>query len=204
MRVLLIDCQPIFREGLKSVISGEQDLTVVAEADNCRGVPETPTDVELIILDGELDSINLLNSLQKSRSKGRPPFVLVLTNHDGDHHAIQMLKAGADGYVHKSDPPKTVLSAIRKIAKGGKYVPTELAETMIFAMNGVNGPARLSNREYQVLSLFASGMTMAQIADHLFLSVKTVSTYRSRLLEKLNLNSNAQLMRYAFSKGMLG
>jgi DNA-binding NarL/FixJ family response regulator len=204
MRVFLVDSQPIFREGLKTIIAAERDLTIVGQADSCRNMLETPADVDLIILDGELDSINLLNSLQKTRSKGHPPFVLVLTDHDGDHHAIQMLKAGADGYLHKSDPPTAVLSAIRKIAKGGKYVPTDLAESMIFAMNGLIGPARLSNREYQVLSLFASGMTMAQIAEHLFLSVKTVSTYRSRLLEKLNLNSNAQLMRYAFTKGMLG
>ena len=204
MRVFIVDCQPIFREGLKSVIAAERDLSIVGEADNCRNMLETPTDVDLITVDGELDCINLLSSLQKTRSKGRPPFVLVLTSHEGEHHAIQMLKAGADGYLQKSDAPKTVVNAIRKIVKGGKYVPNELAETMIFAMNGLNAPARLSNREYQVLSLFASGMTMAQIADHLFLSVKTVSTYRSRLLEKLNLNSNAQLMRYAFSKGMLG
>ncbi len=203
MRIFIVDCQPIFREGLKTIISTERDFTVVGEADNCRSLTETSKDVDLIIVDGELDSINLIHSVQKSRAKGRPPFVLVLTNHDGEHHAVQMLKAGADGYVHKWDPPKTVLSAMRKIAKGGKYVSNDLAETMIFVMNGLNGPARLSNREYQVLSLFASGMTMTEIADHLFLSVKTVSTYRFRLLEKLNLKSNAQLMRYAFSTGML-
>jgi len=114
-----------------------------------------------------------------------------------------MLKAGADGYLYKSDPPETVLKAIRKIVKGGKYVPNDLAETVIFAMNGLNGSSRLSHREYQVLCLFASGMTMTEIADHLSLSVKTVSTYRFRLLEKLNLKSNAQLMRYAFKKGIV-
>jgi DNA-binding NarL/FixJ family response regulator len=202
MRIFLIDCQPIFREGLKNVLSAEHDVTVIGEAENCRAVLEIPARVDLIILDGQLDSISFVNSVQKTRPKGRPPFLLVLTSHEGEHHAIQMLRAGADGYLHKSDSPKTVVNAILKIIRGGKYIPTELAETLIIAMNG-DGPARLSNREYEVLSLFASGMTVSEIANHLFLSVKTVSTYRSHLLEKLNLNSNAQLMRYAFSNGIL-
>jgi two-component system invasion response regulator UvrY len=203
MRVFLVDSQPIFREGLKRIIGAEHDLTVVGEADTCRDLLETTKNVDLIILDGELDSIVLLNSLEKIRSPGRPPFVLVLTKHNEEQHAVQMLKAGADGYLYKSDPRETVLNAIRKIAKGGKYVPNDLAETVIFGMNGLNGSGRLSHREYQVLHLFASGMTMTEIAGHLSLSVKTISTYRCRLLEKLNLKNNAQLMRYAFQKGIV-
>jgi two-component system invasion response regulator UvrY len=203
MRVFLVDSQPIFREGLKSIIGTERSFTVVGESDSCHQMLETLKNVDLVILDGELDSIDMLTSLQKNRPKGRPPFVLVLTKHGEEDHAVQMLKAGADGYLHKSDGPQTVLTAIHKIARGGKYLPNDVAETMIFAMNGLNGPSRLSGREYQVLHLFASGMNMTEIAGHLSLSVKTVSTYRSRLLEKLNLKSNAQLMRYAFKKGML-
>jgi two-component system invasion response regulator UvrY len=202
MRIFLIDSEPIFRQGLKTIIGTEHDLTVVGEADNCRDLLEATKNVDLVILDGELDSIALLTSLQKNRCRGRP-FVLVLTKHNEEQHAVQMLKAGVDGYLYKSDPPETVLIAIRKIAKGGKYVPNEVAETLIFAMNGVNGSSRLSHREYQVLYLFASGMGMSEIAEHLSLSVKTVSTYRFRLLEKLNLKSNAQLMRYAFKQGMV-
>jgi two-component system, NarL family, invasion response regulator UvrY len=203
MRVFLVDSEPIFREGLKSIIGSDDDLKIVGESDTCRNMLQNAKDADLLILDGELDSLVLLNSLQKIRSSGRPPFVLVLTKRSEDHHAVQILKAGADGYLSKSEAPATVLDAIRKIAKGGKYLPSDLAETVIFAMNGLNGPSRLSHREYQVLYLFASGMRMAEIADHLSLSVKTVSTYRSRLLEKLNLKSNAQLMRYAFNKGMV-
>jgi DNA-binding NarL/FixJ family response regulator len=202
MRVFLVDSQPIFREGLKTIIGAEHDLTVVGEANTCRDVLPTATNADLLILDGELDSLLLLNSLEKIRPKGRPPFVLVLTKHIEDHHAVQLLKAGADGYLYKSDAPEIVLDAIRKIAKGGKYVPNALAETVIFAMNGVNEPSRLSHREYQVLYLFASGMGMTEIAEHLSLSVKTISTYRSRLLEKLNLKTNAELMRYAFNQGI--
>src|SRR5262249_33987730 len=203
MRVFLIDSQPIFREGLKRILGSDHDLTVIGEADTCQDVLETTKNADLLILDGELDSLDLLNSLQHTRCKGRPPFVLVLTKQIEEQHAVQMLKAGADGYLCKSDRAETVLDAIRKIARGGKYIPTALAETVIFAMNGLNGCTPLSHREYQVLYLFASGMGMTEIAAHLSLSVKTVSTYRSWLLEKLNLRSNAQLMRYAFNKGIV-
>jgi len=203
MRVFLVDGEPIFREGLKTIITGAQDFTIVGEADTCREMLENREPADLFILDGELDSLLLLNALHQTRAKGRPPFVLILTKHSEEQHAVQLLKAGADGYMHKSDPPEAVLNAIRKIVRGGKYVPDGLAETIIFALNGVDGSTRLSHREYQVLYLFACGMRMTDIAAHLSLSVKTVSTYRSRLLDKLHLRSNAQLMRYAFQQGML-
>src|SRR6266571_6715687 len=109
MRVFLIDSEPIFREGLKTIIGAEHDLTVVGEADNCRNMPQVSQNVDLLILDGELDSIVLIMSLQKIRSKKQPsPFVLVLTKRNEEQHAVQMLKAGADGYLYKSDPPETV------------------------------------------------------------------------------------------------
>jgi len=158
MRVFLVDSYPIFREGLKSIITASRDFTVVGEADSCHDMLQAAKNADLIILDGEVDSFALLNSLEKSRHKGRPPYVLVLTKHIEEQHAVQMLAAGADGYLYKSHSPETVMEAIRKIARGGKYVPTSLAETVIFAMNGVSGQAPLSHREHQVLYLFASGM----------------------------------------------
>ena len=203
MRVFLVDRHPIFREGLKSLISASRELTVVGEADTCEDMVQAAQNADLIILDGEVDSFSLLNSLDKARHKGRPPYVLVLTRHNEEQHAVQMLAAGADGYLYKSHSPETVMEAIRKIVRGGKYLPSTLAETVIFSMNGVSGQAPLSHREYQVLYLFASGMGMTEIAGHLSLSVKTISTYRSRLLQKLNLKSNAQLMHYAFKTGMV-
>ncbi len=103
----------------------------------------------------------------------------------------------------KTEPPEAVLTAIRKVARGGQYIPNNLAEKMIFAMNGANGRLQLSPREYQVLYLIASGLCVSEIANHLTLSVKTVSTYRGRLLEKLQLKNNAELsLKYAFKKGM--
>jgi DNA-binding NarL/FixJ family response regulator len=203
MRVFLIDKQPIFRAGLKSIMSSDNNLTVVGEADNCRDLLQWTDKADLLIVDGELDSLVLLESLKKTRLRGRP-FVLVLTNQIEEEQAIQMIKAGADGYLCKSDPAETVLDAVHKIVRGGKYVPNTLAETVILGLNGLSTRGRLSHREYEVLYLFASGMGMSEIATHLSLSVKTVSTYRARLLNKLNLTSNAQLMRYAFASGMVG
>jgi two-component system invasion response regulator UvrY len=203
MRIYLVAGEPIFREGLKTILQKEADLSVAGEAANCRDILQAAVYSDLLVLDGELDSLDLLNSLQKTRSNGQSPFVLILTKHREQQHAVQMLKAGADGYVYKTESVEVVLSAIRKIGTGEKHVPDDLAQTFVFVMSGVHAPRGLSYREYQVLYLFASGMGMTDIADHLSLSVKTVSTYRSRLLEKLNLRSNAELMRYAFTKGMV-
>jgi len=204
MRVYLVDGQPVFREGLKSIIRAARDLTVIGEAETCtEDVQKAGRECDLFVLDGELDCLAFLQSLEKTRVRGRPPFTLVLTRHTEDQHAIQMLAAGADGYLSKCKPPETILDAIRKVCRGGKFVSRELAETMLFNLDRMNGPARLSNREYQVLYLYASGLAMKEIAGQLALSVKTVSTYRCRLLEKLNLSSNAQLMRYAYKEGVI-
>ena len=204
MRVFVVDSHPVFREGLKSIMAAERDLTVVGEAEACGGLLEKiENECDLLILDGELDSLGLLQSLEKTRPRGRPPFTLVLTRHTQDQHAIQMLAAGADGYLHKSKSPQLILDAIRRVSRGGKYVGKDIAEAVLFNLDRMKRPARLSNREYQVLYLFASGLGMKEIAGQLSLSVKTISTYRCRLLEKLNLNSNAQLMRYAFKEGVM-
>jgi len=204
MRVYLVDAQPVFREGLKSVMSNARDLTVVGEADTCSDVMQNGRmECDLLVLDGELDSLAFLQSLEKTRPKGRPPFTLVLTRHTENQHAIQMLAAGADGYLNKAKAPETIIDAMRKVSKGGRFVSRELAETVLFNLERINRPARLSNREYQVLYLYASGLAMKEIAGQLALSVKTVSTYRCRLLEKLNLSTNAQLMRYAYKEGVV-
>jgi len=204
MRVYLVDAQPVFREGLKSVMSNARDLTVVGEADTCSDVMQNGRmECDLLVLDGELDSLAFLQSLEKTRPKGRPPFTLVLTRHTENQHAIQMLAAGADGYLSKAKAPETIIDAMRKVSKGGRFVSRELAETVLFNLERINRPARLSNREYQVLYLYASGLAMKEIAGQLALSVKTVSTYRCRLLEKLNLSTNAQLMRYAYKEGVV-
>jgi DNA-binding NarL/FixJ family response regulator len=204
MRLFLIDAHPVFREGLKSLLSVARDMTVVGESDTCEGLAQQANwECDLLVMDGELDSLTLLQSLEKARPKGRPPYTLVLTRHTEDQHALQMLTAGADGYLNKNTAAPLVLDVMRKVSRGGKYVSRELAETVLLNFDRMSRPARLSRREYQVLYLFASGLAMKEIAGQLSLSIKTVSTYRCRLLEKLNLTSNAQLMRYALKEGVM-
>jgi DNA-binding NarL/FixJ family response regulator len=202
MRVFVVDSQPVFREGLKSIIEAANDLRVVGESSTYRDVLDEAKHSDLLILDGEMDSLAFLDSLDKARRKGSPPYVLVLTREIAEQHAIQLVAAGADGYMYKTETPDIVLNAIRKVARGGKYIPNALAEKMVFAMNGVTGKHQLSQREYQVLYLIASGMSATEIAEYLSLSVKTISTYRCRILEKLQLKNNAELMKYALKKGM--
>lgn len=202
MRAFLIDNQPVFREGLKSIISAVEDFRVIGETSTYDTPPDTLPQVDILILDGEVDSFAFLDALERFRSKGRPPYVLILTKQTEEQHAFQLIAAGASGYMHKTENPDAVVSAIRKVARGGRYIPNNLAEKMIFAMNPNNGRTQLSQREYQVLYLIASGLCATEIANHLALSVKTVSTYRCRLLEKLQLKNNAELLKYALKRGM--
>jgi DNA-binding NarL/FixJ family response regulator len=203
MRVFLVDPQPVFREGLKSILGTARDLTVIGEADRHQDVVDKIQRTDVLVLDGELDALSLLRTLDKPTQKGRPPYILILSNHPENRHAIQLLEAGADGYVNKSKPPDQIIEAIRKVSRGGKYISKELAEAVVVHLDHMKKPARLSGREYQVLCLFASGLCMTEIAERLTLSVKTISTYRSRLLEKLDLRTNAELMRYAFKEGLV-
>ena len=118
MRVFFVDAHPVFREGLKSIMNLARDLTVVGESDTCEDVlQKVGSECDLLILDGELDSLAVLQTLEKTRPRGRPPFTLVLTRHTEEQHAIQMLAAGADGYLNKSSPRQVVLDAIRKVSQ---------------------------------------------------------------------------------------
>jgi DNA-binding NarL/FixJ family response regulator len=202
MRIFLIDSQPVFREGLKRIISATDDLKIVGEAANCRNLSATDRNFELLILDGELDSLGLLESLQRERRFRHCPSALVISEKSGPPYVAQILRAGAGGYLAKCSPPETVLSAIRKVGRGGNYLEGNIAEKLLFAKSSQRNNA-FSMREYQVLQLIATGFRSKEIAGKLCLSVKTVSTYRCRILEKLNVDSNADLVRYALTSGVI-
>jgi two-component system invasion response regulator UvrY len=202
MRIFLIDSQPVFREGLKRIISNTNDLKIVGEVPTCRSLSATERNFELLILDGELDSLGLLESLQKERRIRQAPSTLVISEKSGPQYVAQILRAGAGGYLVKSSPPEVVLSAIRKVGRGGHYLEPNVAEKLLFTKNSHRSNG-FSIREYQVLQLIASGLRAKEIAGKLCLSVKTVSTYRCRILEKLDLNSNADLVRYALTSGVI-
>jgi two-component system, NarL family, invasion response regulator UvrY len=203
MRIFLVDNQPLFREGLKRIISRANDLKIVGDVETCLDLPASERNFDLLILDGELESLALLETIQKERRSGRAPFVLVISERSGRQYIAQILRAGAHGYLLKSSKPELILSAIRKVGRGGKYVDPEIAEKLLFAGTSQSQNAGFSLREYQVLHLMASGLLAKEIAGRLFLSAKTVSTYRCRILGKLNLRSNADLIRYALNEGVI-
>jgi DNA-binding NarL/FixJ family response regulator len=147
--------------------------------------------------------LEVLKELRRERPK-LP--VLVLSAHSEDQLALRLLKGGAAGYLTKDRAPEVLLSALRKVARGGKYVSESLAEKLVsrLASNGTKARHEtLSDREYQVVRMIASGKTIKEIGKELFLSVRTVSTYRARALEKMNMKTNAELMRYALENKLL-
>lgn len=155
---------------------------------------------DVVILDITMPGRNGLDVLRDlKRERPRLP-VLVLSMHSEDQFAIRTLKAGASGYMTKESAPDELVKAIRKVHAGGRYVSPALAERMAFALEGPSDSLpheRLSDREYQVLCMIASGKSVTQIADEISLSVKTISTYRSRILAKMGMKTNAELTRYA-------
>ncbi|MDT8273598.1 MAG: response regulator transcription factor [Desulfomonilia bacterium] len=202
IRVLVADDHPIVREGLKQILADIDDITVVSEAANgqqaLNAVWKEPFDV--ILLDISMpgrDGLEILQELKKHFAKIP---VLVLSMYPEEQYAIRVLKSGAAGYLSKSSAPEELISAIRKVASGGKYISPAVAEQLSFELDrdpDRPGHERLSDREYQVLRMIAAGKTITEIAQELFLSVKTVSTYRLRILQKLNLKNTAAIVLYA-------
>jgi DNA-binding NarL/FixJ family response regulator len=204
MHLYVIDRHPIAREGLKHIVNTAGDLTVVGESDSCDGVADVlPNDCDLLILDGELDTFQFLNIFNQNHNRRHPPFVLIVSRQPEDQRAVAWIKAGANGYVTKTRSLSVILDAIRRVGAGGRYISTELSEAMLADLNTVNRTRRLSRREHEVLSLLASGSGASQIAAQLSLSAKTVSTYRARVLDKLNLKTTAALVRYAVKEGLV-
>lgn len=208
IRVFLIDDHVLFREGLKQIFAKCSDITVVAEAGTSQEAMERlhqqPYDV--ILLDITLPGRSgpeLLRDIKKALPQIS---ILVLSMHPEDQYAVRMIKAGASGYVTKESAPEELITAIRKVARGGRYISSKLAEEMAVAMDD-NSPKLphqlLSNREYQVMRLIASGKSLKEIADELMVSEKTVTTYRARILEKMKLKNNVELTIYAISHRLL-
>jgi len=201
IRVLIADDHPIFKVGLKRIVEGVPDFTVVGEA---ASGPET-VDVarrsqpNVVLLDVAMPGRGGIETAQELKRLVHGVRVLMLTVHVEDHFAIRCLREGADGYLTKDAPPEVLVDAVRKVHAGGKYVSPVLAE--LLALNLEPGREqipheRLSTRELEILRLIASGQTVSEIAESLHLSVKTVSTYRSRILEKMSLKNNAEIMLY--------
>jgi two-component system, NarL family, invasion response regulator UvrY len=208
IKVCVVDDHAVVREGLKRIIAENPGMAVTSEAGDgveaLRVIQTEPCDV--VLLDITMPNKNGLDVLKQIHAETPRLPVLVLSMHAEDQYAVRVLRAGASGYLTKESAPAKLVQAIRKVVRGGKYVSTTLAEKLVFDLDSRSAKAPhevLSDREYQVLCMIASGKTVTIIAEELALSVKTVSTYRVRILEKLNMKNNAELTRYAIKEGLV-
>jgi two-component system, NarL family, invasion response regulator UvrY len=208
INVVVIDDHAVVREGLKRIISENPGMAVSGEAGDgfeaMKVVKSHPCDV--VLLDITMPNRNGLDVLKQIHAESPRLPVLVLSMHAEDQYAIRVLRAGAAGYLTKESAPAKLVQAIRKVVRGGKYVSQTLAEKLVFDLDTDMDRVpheTLSDREFQVLCMIASGKTVGDIAEELALSVKTISTYRVRILEKLQMKNNAEITRYAIKQGLV-
>jgi two-component system, NarL family, invasion response regulator UvrY len=207
IRVLIADDHSIWRIGLKRTLESAPDMVVAAEAATGEEtlVKARQSNPNVVLLDVSMPGRGGVETAQELKRVNPRVRVLMLTMHPEDQYAVLCLKLGADGYITKDVPPEVLLEAVRKVASGRKYVSSNLAERLATDLSGTGDrPAHelLSSREFEVMRKIAAGRTTGEIAAELHLSVKTVSTYRSRVLQKMNLKTNADIMHYAFRAGL--
>lgn len=208
IKVLVADDHPIVRQGLRQILSDILDMEVAGEAVNAQ---ETLDQVraggwDALVLDITMPDRSGFDILKELKHEQPHLPVLVLSIHGEEQFAVRVLKAGASGYLTKENAPGELVKAIRKVVDGGKYVSRGLAESLAFGLDADSEQPRheaLSDREFQVMQMIGGGKTLAEIAEELSLSAKTVSTYRARLLEKMELSTNAEIIRYAIENGLI-
>lgn len=208
IKVLIADDHAILRQGLKSILSETQDIHVYGEASSGAEVLEKVDAFccDVIVLDISMPDGNGFEVLQILRKKGITIPILILSMHEEDQYALRMIKAGANGYLTKESAPEKLIEAIRTIAKGRKYIGQELAQKMAFALdeNSEKFPhEKLAKREYEVMLMISRGDKTNEIAGKLGLSPKTISTYKNRILEKMQLSNTAELTRYAVENKLI-
>jgi len=202
IRVVIADDHTIVREGLKQLLLAASDLEVAGEARDGNEVLERVrgSDFDVLLLDMSMPGRSGMELIRQVKGEKPKLRVLVLSMHAEHQYAVRAIKAGASGYLTKDSASRELVSAIRKVAGGGAFISAEVAEALALgAMPQAEGPphASLSDREYQVFRLLVSGKSVSDIAAELNLSAKTVSTHKARLMEKMALNNQAELIRYA-------
>jgi two-component system, NarL family, invasion response regulator UvrY len=209
IRVFFAEDHAIVREGLKQILADTKDIVVAGEAaDGDEALDKIITsgcDYDIIVMDISMPGRNGLEVLKDLKEKRPELPVLILSMYPEDVYAIRSFRGGASGYLSKESAPTELINAIRKVSSGGKYVSAALAEKLIVNLGDDAGKPlheKLSEREYQILCMIATGKTGTQIACELSLSAKTVSTYRTRILEKMELKNNAELTHYAIQNGL--
>jgi DNA-binding NarL/FixJ family response regulator len=208
IRVLIADDHAVVRQGLKQILGGTPEMLVAGEATNGQEVLDKvrAETWDVVVLDISMPDRSGLDVLKQLRSERPKLPVLVLSMHSEDQYAVRVLKAGASGYLTKDSAPDELVKAIRKVVSGGRYVSSFLAEKLAFEIGTDSSRLpheTLSDREFQVLRGIAAGKSVTEIAAELYLSPKTVSTYRARLLQKMNLTTNAELIHYAMQNHLI-
>ena len=208
IKILIADDHAIVRQGLKQILAETSDLVVAGEAANGQEVLEQirQNDCDLALLDLAMPGRDGLETLKELKREIPKLPVLILSIYPEEQYAVRALKAGASGYLTKESAPEELIAAIRKVSQGGKYISASLAEKLAHHLELADeGPVhdKLSDREYQVMLMIASGKTVKEIADEMCLSVKTVSTYRVRALQKMGMKNNSAFTYYAIKHGLI-
>lgn len=207
-RILIADDHAIVRAGLKQFIAEESDLTVTAEAGSGTDAIQLvrTQDFDVVLLDIAMPDRSGIDALRQIKQIKPDLPVLILSTFPEEQYAVNVMRAGASGYLNKETAPSQLVSAIRTVLQGRKYVGPTLAQILASELNGdVSKPlhSSLSQREFQIFCKLAAGMSVSEIGNELFLSVKTISTYRARILEKMNFKTNADLTYYALKNGLI-
>jgi DNA-binding NarL/FixJ family response regulator len=207
MKFLIADDHAIVRKGLAQILCEEfPSAQVIEVANSAEALEKVRGHIwDVILLDISMPGRNGIETLKQMRSEGVKAPILMLSMHSEEQYAVRVLKAGASGFLNKESATDELLVAVHKVLAGRKYITASVAEKLAESV-GIDGTKSrhelLSDREMQVLNLIATGNTVSEIAEELSLSVNTISTYRTRLLEKLSLNNNAELTRYAIDNGL--
>jgi two-component system invasion response regulator UvrY len=206
IEILIADDHPVIREGIRSILKNQPDIFIKKEVDNGLDVLEEleKEKYDILVLDISLSKKNGLEVLEEINKRNYGIKVIILSIHTEREYIVRSFELGAFGYLTKETVGNELIKAIRNVYMGKKYVPLHIAEELANFFEYKNYPERkLSNREYQVLIMIASGKSIKEIADNLDLSEKTVSTYRNRILKKLNLKNNAEIIYYSVKNKLI-
>lgn len=208
MKILIADDHAVVRKGLKQILADAADIASIDEAGSGQEALKKvrENNYNIVLLDISMPGMGGVDVLKQLKIEKPNLPVLILTMHSEDQYAVRILKAGASGYLTKESAPDELISAIQKVSQGGRYISPYLAEKLACDLNSTAMQPlheRLSDREYQIMTMLASGRSTKEIAAELSLGMPTVSTYRFRILQKMNLKNNAELVNYVITNNLL-
>jgi len=208
IKVLIADDHDIVRQGIKTIISDVSDIVVVGEAESGDQVLKKfeEMDIDVVIMDYDMPDRNGLDTLIELKAMNPQLPVIILSMFPEDHYGVRFLKAGASGYLGKSNVTQQLVEAIRRVVNGHKYISPSLADKLVSELNKDSEKPlheNLTDREFQVFHFIATGKRLKAIAEELHLSINTISTYRSRILDKMEMKNNSDLIHYAIKNSLI-